>query len=245
MTRMDIAEWRKMSQEEKDVYMLSFWGTVKNEIHALGTRIDNVAAELGGRMAPLETKIQELTDNVDTNSAAVTGLATRLDDLEDRLDKVVVPSVDNDIKTENVTVVDEFMTGQQRILEKIAQQNSLNDQQNGLNNSMPWQRTAGGSGGSGGSEEKPKLFASGSRTIFGGMQDHEDKIIKLWELSKVDAVDNIYNGVLMWWPALSEVKAEDFNTLNFFEAGLSESQVSWCKSLVYVPDRSLYISQGE
>ena len=270
MTRMDISEWRKMSQVEKDEYMITFWGTVKNEIHAIGTKLDNVAAELGGRIAPLETKIQELTDNVDTNVAAVTGLATRMDDLEDRLNKVVEPSVDNDIKTENVTVVNEFMTGQQRILEKIAQQNSLNDQQNGsntqqngsnnqqntqqngsnnqqngLNNSMPWQRTAGGSGGFGGSEEKPKLFAGGSRPIFGGMQGNEDKIIKLWELSRVDAVDNIYNGVLMWWPALSEVDAEDFNTLNFFEAGLSDSQVSWCKSLVYVPDRSLYVSQGE
>ena len=131
MTRMDIADWRKMSQVEKDEYMITFWGTVKNEIHAIGTKLDNVAAELGGRIAPLETKIQELTDNVDTNVAAVTGLATRMDDLEDRLNKVVEPSVDNDIKTENVTVVDEFMTGQQRILEKIAQQNSLNNQQDG------------------------------------------------------------------------------------------------------------------
>ena len=94
--------------------------------------------------------------------------------------------------TENVTVVDEFMTGQQRILDRIAQQNNLN-------NSMPWQRTAGGSV----PENKPGLFVSGSRTIFGGMQDQDDKIIKLWELSIVDAVDNIYNGVLMWWPAIS------------------------------------------
>ena len=237
---MDIDYYKKLSPAEKEEYMLQLLASLQGDIHSNGDKLDN----LTGRMAPLEAKVQELTDNVDTNVAAVTGLATRIDDLEDRLNKVVEPSVDNDIKTENVTVVNEFMTGQQRILEKIAQQNSLNDQQNGLNNSMPWQGTAGGSGGSGGPEE-PKLFASGSRPIFGGMQDNEDKIIKLWELSKVDAVDNIYNGVLMWWPALSEVKAEDFNTLNFFEAGLSESQVSWCKSLVYVPDRSLYVSQGE
>ena len=79
---LTIEEWRKLSQDEKDLHLI-------NEIHALGTRIDNVAAELGGRIAPLETKIQELTDNVDTNVAAVTGLATRMDDLEDRLNKVV------------------------------------------------------------------------------------------------------------------------------------------------------------
>ena len=49
----------------------------------------------------------------------------------------------------------------------------------------------------------------------------------------------------MWWPAETEIKAEEFNTINFYEAGLSAMQVSWCKTLIYVPDRSLYISQGE
>jgi hypothetical protein len=37
----------------------------------------------------------------------------------------------------------------------------------------------------------------------------------------------------------------DFNTINFFEAGLSVMQVNWCKSLVYVPDRSMYAQQGD
>ena len=72
MARMDIAEWRKMSQEEKDVYMV-------NAINALRTKIDNVAAKLGGHVAPLEKQ-----DNVDTNSAAVTGLANSMDDFEAR-----------------------------------------------------------------------------------------------------------------------------------------------------------------
>ena len=83
---LDVAEYKKMSREEKEVFLLNFLtllnSEVKGEIHALGTRIDNVAAEMAGRIAPLEKQVKELADNVETSSDCITGLANRMDDFE-------------------------------------------------------------------------------------------------------------------------------------------------------------------
>ena len=105
---MDIAEYRKMSPEEKEVFLLNFLGSVKGEIHALGTRIDNVVAEMAGRIAPLEKQVKELADNVETSSTAITGLANRMDDFEERITKeklfVATPDVGGKIKEEEEEV---------------------------------------------------------------------------------------------------------------------------------------------
>ena len=106
---MDIAHFKKLSPEEKLEYIFESITLLQGDVHSLQGDVHsngNMLVNLTGRMTPLETKVQELTDNVDTNSAAVTGLATRMDDFEERLTKVVVPDVEGDIKTENVTVVD-------------------------------------------------------------------------------------------------------------------------------------------
>ena len=100
---------------------------------------------------------------------------------------------------------------------------------------MPWQRTVGGSGGL----NSPRVTLNGSCEIHGGLLHQEDKVVKLWEVAKVNATDSIFDGIHMWWSTLTEVKAEEFNTINFFEDGLSTMQVGWCKTLIYVPDRSL------
>ena len=96
---MDIAHFRKLSPEERLEYIFESIASLQGDMaslqelgHSNGNKLDT----LTGRMTPLETKVQELADNVNTNSSAVTGLATSMDDLEDRLTKIVVPGVESD-----------------------------------------------------------------------------------------------------------------------------------------------------
>ncbi len=72
-------------------------------------------------------------------------------------------------------------------------------------------------------EEKLRMVSSGSRTIYRGSLQQEDKVIKLWEVARVGAKDTIFDGIFMWWPVELEIKAEDFNTINFFKAGLCDA----------------------
>ena len=215
---MNTEEFRKLSTDKKIMFLL-------NRMEQRFAKVDEDIGHLkilAGCIEPLKTQVAEMRAYVNANSDSVAGLSTRMDELDARLanlqEPAVAPEADGNIKEEEVTVNGDlprdYMPGTQRIFESIVRRNQAINQD--LNHSMPWQRTAGASGVPGG-EEKPRMVLSGSHTILGGSLHHEDKVIKLWELARVDAKDNIFNSILMWWPAIAEVKAEEFNTINWLD----------------------------
>jgi hypothetical protein len=157
--------------------------------------------------------VEEVKADVQEVNKSLEGLIGRVDGLEKKSAELEV-SVANmvadnaDIKEENDSfnnLPEGFMPGTRLIADKIAQRNQA------MNNSMSWHRGRGRS-----TEEKPRMVASGSRTIHGDSLQEEDKIIRLWEVARVDAKNTVFDGIFMWWPIEAEIKAEDFNTINFF-----------------------------
>ena len=239
---MNLDEYRKLSQVEKDEWLfkmvLGFQQTLEKQTESLNLRVTSLETKMDTQVEEVRADVQEVNKSVEGLTGLVGSLEKRTTDLENSVANMVADKAD--IKVEDTTfssLPDGFMPGAKKITDKIDQRNQA------MNNSMPWQSRASARGTS--FEEKPRVVASGSRTIHGGSLQQEDKVIKLWEMAIVDAKNTVFDGILMWWPVETEIKAVDFNTINFFEAGLSVMQVNWCKSLVYVPDRSMYAQQGD
>ena len=119
-----------------------------------------------------------MKSKVTANSESVAGLNTRMDTLDTQLANLKVPWVDA-VKEEEMTVNGElhpdFMAGQQRILDNIARRNQAMNQN------------------------------ESDLEIHGGPLRQEDKVVKLWEVARVDAKKD--------------------SIPNFFEAGLSVTQI--------------------
>jgi uncharacterized Zn-finger protein len=234
---MDVNEYEKLSPVEQNKWLfkvvLGIQQLLERQTESMNTRVSSLDTKMETQVEAVRADVQEVNKSVEGLVDRVVNLEKKSAELEVSMANVVADNADIKDETFN-TLPEGFMPGTRLIADKIAQRNQA------MNNSMSWQRSRGRN-----PEEKPRMVASGFRTINGGSLQQEDKIIRFWEVAGVDAKNTVFDGIFMWWPTEAEIKAADFNTINFFEAGLSVMQVNWCKSLVYVPDRSMYAQQGD
>ena len=250
-------EYRKLSPEEKDERNYRTFTNILTEMKDLSTSMADVKRMLADLMSErearkvLEVKVNSLADDIQANSDAITGIHDRFTEFEANAGEkpeVEVPTADVEEKV--VPIDNAYMPGTLNMLRNIEARNAERNQ------NISWRREGNGPNMQQGPnmrqgpELKPDVpnsvgAASGRRTIYSDSWQQEDRVIKLWELAKVDADHTMFDQIWMWWPDKTEVSEEDFNTINFFEEGLGVQQVNWCKSLIYVPDRSMYVQHGD
>ena len=173
---MNIDEYRKLSPVEKDEWMfkmvLGFQQTLDKQTESMNLRVSSLETKMDTQVEEVKADVQEVNKSVVGLADRIGGLEKRTTDLENSVANMVADNAD--IKVENATfssLPDGFMPGAKKITDKIDQRNQA------MNNSMPWQSRAGARGGS--FEEKPRVVASGSHTIHGGSLQQEDKVIKI------------------------------------------------------------------
>jgi len=173
---MNIDEYRKLSPVEKDEWMfkmvLGFQQTLDKQTESMNLRVSSLETKMDTQVEEVKADVQEVNKSVEGLAGLIGGLEKRTTDLENSVANMVADKAD--IKVEDATfssLPDGFMPGAKKITDKIDQRNQA------MNNSMPWQSRAGARGGS--FEEKPRVVASGSRTIHGGSLQQEDKVIKI------------------------------------------------------------------
>jgi len=229
---MDLNEYMKLSPDETKEWTFTTLGKMDQKINDMSEsikRMENMMLADREKRADVETRVEELTANMNANSDVITALTNRLDDLESK-----VTEKEPTVKAENVTVTNEYMPGVTNVLEYIDSRNRAKNEAEGRANVGDEQ-----------DETKSGVVNGGMRSISGGSLQQEDKVIKLWEVARVNAKNTMFDMAWMWWPDINEVKAEEFNSINFFEESLGVQQVKWCKNLIYIPDRSSYMQLGD
>ena len=220
----------------------------QQEALSLDQKMDLMLKELralNGRVNPLEESVTDMTTRIVVLEESVSKV---VGDAKQVVEEELAAFEAGRVKEEDVSLIPGtsqqnvlptgYMTGQDRVLTMTNARNGARNRT--MNQSMSWQRNPEEEG-----LEVQQDVKVGEREIHSGPFMQEDKEVRNWETAKVKARNSMFDGVKMWWPTLAEVKAEEFNTINFFEAGLSASQVSWCKSLIYVPDRSVYVHKDD